>query len=187
MNKQKEWYKKPWGIVVAILLLPFFIIWYAWAKSNWSKVIKIGATIGALIIVIIALASSSSTQQKTQYTAQNTNAQITETKKEEQKKEEPKKDTSELKADIKRAYDVPGIEVTNLETVAWNECEIKLNGDYERTIRNPLNPNEPLNNPYALFTKSDGTKFNPDITAVKNVAINCKIDGNTRYGYYTFN
>lgn len=184
MNKQKEWYKKPWGLVVAILLLPFFIIWYAWAKSKWSKGIKIGATVGAVLIIIIALASSPKTETNTQQTAQNT---TTETKKvEEPKKEEPKKNESELKADIKRAYDVPGIEVTNLEAVAWNECAIKLNGDYERNIRNPLNPNEPLNNPYPLFTKSNGTKFNSETTAVKNVAINCKIDGNTRYGYYTF-
>ena len=185
MNKQKEWYKNPWGVVVAILLLPFFIIWYAWAKSKWSKGIKIGATVGAVLIIIIALASSSpKTEQNTQQTAQNN---TTETKQAEQPKvEEPKKDNSELKADIKRAYDVPGIEVTNLETVAWNDCEIKLNGDYERTIRNPLNPNEPLNNPYPLFTKGDGTKFNPDTTAVKDVAINCKIDGTTRYGFYTF-
>ena len=185
MNKQKEWYKKPWGIVVAILLLPFFIIWYAWAKSKWSKGIKIGVTVGAVLIIIIALASSSpKTEQNTQQTTQNN---ITETKPvEEPKKEETKKDDSELKADIKRAYDVPGIEVTNLETVAWNECEIKLNGDYERTIRNPLEPNSPLNNPYPLFTKKDGTKFNSETTAVKNVAINCKVNGNTRYGYYTF-
>lgn len=74
-NKQeKDWYKKPWGIVVAILLLPFFAIWYAWAKSNWSKNVKIGVTAASLIFVIIALAASpdssvqtnSATQQQSQ-------------------------------------------------------------------------------------------------------------------------
>ncbi len=96
------------------------------------------------------------------------------------------KDNSELKADIKRAYDVPGIEVNNLEAVAWNECELEINNGYKRMVRNPLEPNSPLNNPYALFTKDDGTKFDPDTTVVKSVSINCKINGNTRFGYYTF-
>ena len=57
-QQQKEWYKKPWGIVVAILLLPFFIIWYAWAKSKWSKGIKIGVTVASLIIIGIAVSTS---------------------------------------------------------------------------------------------------------------------------------
>ena len=64
--------------MVAILLLPFFIIWYAWAKSGWSKGVKIGATVGAVIIIIIAMASSPKTEPNTQQTAQNN---PTETKK----------------------------------------------------------------------------------------------------------
>lgn len=96
------------------------------------------------------------------------------------------KDESQLKADVKRAIDVPGIEVTNLESVPWNNCQITLNDDFRREIRNPLGPNEPLNNPYALFTKDDGTKFNPETTAAKTVLIRCEVNDITRYGVYKF-
>ncbi len=189
MNKQKEWYKKWWGIILAVLLLPFFIIWYVWAKSKWSKVVKIAVTAVAVVFVIGVMASSPETQQTSQQTAQNTSSQPQQqeqSKQEEAPKEEPKKDDSELKADVKRAYDVPGIEITNLEAVDWITCQLTLNSDYKREIRNPLQPNEPLNNPYALFTKDDGTKFDPETTAVKTVLIRCEVNGNTRYGVYEF-
>lgn len=67
---QKEWYRKPWGIVVAVLLLPLFAIWYAWAKSKWSKNVKIGVTAAAGIIIIIALASSSGKKTETKTASQ---------------------------------------------------------------------------------------------------------------------
>ncbi len=41
----KVWYKKWWGILLAILFWPVFIIWYAWAKSTWKKGAKIAATV----------------------------------------------------------------------------------------------------------------------------------------------
>lgn len=168
---------------MAVLLLPFFIIWYAWAKSKWSKGIKIAVTAVAVVFVIGVMASTPQEQQKTEQVAQNTTQQE---QKPTQQAEQPKKDDSELKADVKRATDVPGIEVTNLEAVAWNNCQLTLNSDYKREIRNPLTPNEPLNNPYALFTKNDGTKFNTETTAVKTVLIRCEVNGNTRYGVYEF-
>ncbi len=183
--KKKEWYMNWWGVVIAILFLPLFGIWWIWNKTKASNKIKwvLTGLIALLIVVgVVSTGSNNSTTNTASPTETPTQTQQTA----QPKKEEPKEDTSDLKAEIKKAYDVPGIEVTNLETVAWDECEIKLNGDYERTIRNPLQPNSPLNNPYPLFTKSDGTRFNPDTTAVKNVVIKCKINGNTRYGAFRF-
>jgi len=53
---KKDWYKKPWGMLVAILFWPFFVTWYAWAKSNWNKTTKIVVTV---IIGILVLVSNS--------------------------------------------------------------------------------------------------------------------------------
>jgi len=52
-NKPKnEWYKSWWGIIIAILFWPYFLVWYAWAKSKWNKATKITVTI---VIVIFML------------------------------------------------------------------------------------------------------------------------------------
>jgi len=64
-QKKKEWYQKPWGVIVAILILPFFAIWYAWAKSNWSKNLKMGVTAASVLFVVVALATSPDTTTKT--------------------------------------------------------------------------------------------------------------------------
>lgn len=92
----------------------------------------------------------------------------------------------ELKAKVEIAYDVAGVEITNLEKEDWDSCQLTLNGDYKREIRNPLEPNSPLNNPYGLFIKDDSTRFNNDTTATKSVLIRCEVSGSTRYGYYEF-
>lgn len=88
---QKEWYRKPWGVVMAVLLLPFFAIWYAWAKSKWSKNVKIGVTTVAGIFVIIALASSSGKKTETKTASQPVVNQTatTQTKPAEQKQAQP--------------------------------------------------------------------------------------------------
>lgn len=99
----------------------------------------------------------------------------------------PKQDTSDLNATVKLSYDVPGVEITNNENVNWDSCKFDLNDQWSRQITNPLEPNSPLNNPYGLFVKSDGTRFDIDTTQPKNVFISCKVSGNTRTNYYVFN
>lgn len=58
MNKteQKEWYKSTWGIIVAILFLPIFIIWYVWVKTDIHQGWKIAITaiIGIMFISAVA-------------------------------------------------------------------------------------------------------------------------------------
>ena len=56
-SQTKEWYKNWWGIILAILFLPFFAIWFIWAKTNWNKTIKAVVTFLVLIISIIAISS----------------------------------------------------------------------------------------------------------------------------------
>jgi 4-amino-4-deoxy-L-arabinose transferase-like glycosyltransferase len=57
-SQKKKWYKSGWGLVVAILLWPYFLLWYMWAKTNWSKGIKISITLVFAFINIIALSSN---------------------------------------------------------------------------------------------------------------------------------
>jgi len=64
-QQQKEWYKKWWGVILAICIWPGFLIWYAWAKSSWSKNIKVGATVVGVIGVILSLSITQSTPQTT--------------------------------------------------------------------------------------------------------------------------
>ncbi len=97
--------------------------------------------------------------------------------------------TAELKtldASVRMVSDVPGIEITNNENVSWNDCKLSLNNDYDRTSVLKLEPHSPLNNPYSLFTKDDGTRFNILLTKPKSVFISCQVNGIERTSYYTF-
>lgn len=49
--KKSAWYRHGWGLLIAILFFPYFFIWYIWAKSKFSKGIKI--TITALIVIVL--------------------------------------------------------------------------------------------------------------------------------------
>lgn len=156
-------------------------------KKGMSKGLQFGLVIGGVIFLLIIgsiylqsakpQTSESLPTQKT--TTPTPTAVVTKT-------ETPKADTSLLNATVKKAYDVPGIEITNNESVQWDECKLVLNSDYKRTINNPLQPNDPLNNPYALFTKSDGTKFDYTKIEPKSVLIECKVNGSSRQNVYMF-
>lgn len=54
-ENKKEWYQTCWGITIAILFLPIFIVWYVWAKSKLSQVWKIVITVIIGIMFISAL------------------------------------------------------------------------------------------------------------------------------------
>ena len=41
----KSWYTKWWGIIIAILFFPVFLIWYSWAKSKWPIAVKVIVTV----------------------------------------------------------------------------------------------------------------------------------------------
>jgi|AntRauTorckE6833_2_1112554.scaffolds.fasta_scaffold01778_11 hypothetical protein len=72
--KEKEWYKHGWGLVVAVLFLPYFIVWYAWAKSSWIKNIKIAVTALVAIIILpvmIAIAATDPVDTNQQDTVNN--------------------------------------------------------------------------------------------------------------------
>ncbi len=49
-SQKKEWHRNWWGILIIILFLPFFAIWYVWAKTNWNKTIKSVITVIILFV-----------------------------------------------------------------------------------------------------------------------------------------
>ncbi len=54
MNQEnKPWYKKWWGIIIALFFLPLFVIYYAWLESNWSKKTKKLVTAGIVLIIVL--------------------------------------------------------------------------------------------------------------------------------------
>jgi energy-coupling factor transporter transmembrane protein EcfT len=48
----KPWYKHWWGIILAVLILPIFLIWLIWTKAHWHTIGKIAATAGIIILVL---------------------------------------------------------------------------------------------------------------------------------------
>lgn len=55
IETKKPWYKKPWGIVIAVIFFPFFLLWFLWAKSKQSNLVKILGTIGCVFLIFIYL------------------------------------------------------------------------------------------------------------------------------------
>jgi glucan phosphoethanolaminetransferase (alkaline phosphatase superfamily) len=54
-NITKPWYKKRWGLVIAILLFPYFLLWYMWFKSKRNTTIKIAVSVLCCFFIIISL------------------------------------------------------------------------------------------------------------------------------------
>ena len=61
---KKEWYKKWWGALIALLILPYFLLWYMWVKTSWNNVIKIIVTILFVIIGINMFGDGSENAEK---------------------------------------------------------------------------------------------------------------------------
>jgi hypothetical protein len=59
-SQKKEWYKNWWGVIIAIMILPFFAIWYIWAKTQWSNKAK---WITTVLIIIFSMGAIGSTEQ----------------------------------------------------------------------------------------------------------------------------
>ena len=78
-SQKKVWYKKWWGIIIAILFLPLFVIWYIWEKTSWSNKKKSWATMAVVVFSIIIYSDRSDEKppqqsENTPKTAQSTEA-----------------------------------------------------------------------------------------------------------------
>lgn len=50
--QEKEWYKKWWGIIIALIIWPLFAMWYITHKTTWSKEKQGFAIIGVIILAV---------------------------------------------------------------------------------------------------------------------------------------
>lgn len=94
MSNNNKWYEKTPAIV---LLLIFFFpvgLYLMWKYTNWAKGAKIGVSILAGIVVIVALANPSTPQTDNTASKNNTNKEAAkvETKPEQKSSEKPKTD-----------------------------------------------------------------------------------------------
>jgi hypothetical protein len=56
--KNKTWYKTWWGVLIAILFLPLFLIYIIWKKKSWKPSVKWALTVVILLFCILVLSSS---------------------------------------------------------------------------------------------------------------------------------
>ncbi|HKU18880.1 MAG TPA: hypothetical protein VJP80_06440 [Candidatus Saccharimonadales bacterium] len=54
-SQSNPWYKKWWGIILAIIIWPFFLTWFVWSKTKWRNLAKVGATLGIGIASLMSL------------------------------------------------------------------------------------------------------------------------------------
>ena len=52
-QNSKLWYKKWWGIIIAIVFLPYFLLWYIWSESKMNNPLKRASSVGAAFLVLI--------------------------------------------------------------------------------------------------------------------------------------
>lgn len=124
MNEnQKEWYKKWWGVILAILILPFFAAWYIWVKTSWPKAIKVVLTIALGLITFAAAIGSKGATPVADTTTQQipTKSAPVATPPAESKPEEPK-----VPAEYKSALAQAG-------TYA-NEMHLSKKGVYDQLV-----------------------------------------------------
>lgn len=98
-SNKKEWYKHGWGLVVAILFFPYFLIWYAWAKSNWSKNLKIGLT-SIIAVIMIPLTIAAATTKPADMNNQQSSVTTQEQSESETQKELEAKKAAEAAAQV---------------------------------------------------------------------------------------
>ena len=49
---KKPWYRHWWGVILAICIWPFLLLWYAWAKAKWKKPVKIVVTVAVILFCL---------------------------------------------------------------------------------------------------------------------------------------
>lgn len=62
---KRLFYKTWWGVIVAILFLPIFLIWYVWTKTKWNRWAKIGVVLAVVVLSIGVMSSGNSSSTST--------------------------------------------------------------------------------------------------------------------------
>lgn len=140
-SQKKEWYTNWWGVLIAILLLPYFLLYLMWAKTNWNKWVKIVLTFLVVIATFGAMSDDKNNQQAAKTDEQKTVAT-------EAKSETP----AQAQPAIKFSFDIPTLIGKNIDEVT-------------KTLGKPSESSEPTTKQQAVgidegnksFTKDDNT------------------------------
>jgi len=127
-DQKKEWYKKWWGVIIAIFILPYFLLWYMWAKTNWAKSVKWTITGVLIFFSILGLTGESQTDTTTQQPAQQVAQQPVETKVQVQEVKEEKQPASTTE----NSQPVPVVETLKPQEVKIPKYEIVYESKNER-------------------------------------------------------
>lgn len=60
-RRAKVWYRKWWGIIIALCIWPFFLIWIVWTKSGNKLSTKLVGSVGVLMLLVISFIALGST------------------------------------------------------------------------------------------------------------------------------
>jgi hypothetical protein len=66
---KKAWYKKWWGVIIALCIWPFFAIWYIWKNTQWSKSAKWVATVVVVLLFLLVQSALNDSKEKAQRNA----------------------------------------------------------------------------------------------------------------------
>lgn len=77
-GQKKVWYKKWWGILIALAIWPIFAIWYIWKKTTWERPKKYLAILGVIVVAALFYGDKKS-ETTPQPQAQETTSQAQQT------------------------------------------------------------------------------------------------------------
>lgn len=138
----KEWYKHGWGLAVAIILFPYFLVWYAWAKSSWNKGVKIALTAVVGLFVLMVLVAMATTDTTTTSTQNNDSKPATEQQQpaENNEKQETKpisqSDAEDVCQDANFLQNYISISDTSIVTLSYNPYFTEVEGTAKQLIWN---------------------------------------------------
>jgi hypothetical protein len=73
---KKDWHKRWWGVLFIICILPFFLIWFTWAKTKLGKPLKLAVT-AVVVVICFGILSSSSQNNPSKNVSDNTRSNTT--------------------------------------------------------------------------------------------------------------
>ncbi len=135
-NAQKEWYKKWWGIIIALLIWPLFAMWYITHKTTWSKEKQGFAIIGVIILAIFIYGGNKSENKSAPVENKVTVTENKQPQPEPQKTEEPQAVATQAEPQPAPVTETPTkTEEEKTDPIAKIESNIKQISDkFEITI-----------------------------------------------------
>jgi hypothetical protein len=155
-EQNNEWYKKGWGIVIAVIFWPYFLLWYMWTKTDWSRNAKLLITLTSILVMIIYGAVSGNLQKmnnrtpvQTQTVVETKNIEAERNKQEEAKRKQEedeakrKKQEEENKEDINdsiarmcaKNYIEANLKAPSTADFPWFDWQVKKTGENEYLVK----------------------------------------------------